>query len=713
MNPTNFKSFGLSDEDYTFLGKTFKVPKARAQNGGNIDMFTNGAWKNSGKNVEEVPSISLEEYELSFGLWMTHLSRLYNTVSSFAAEITTPYQLLYQGNYTGFTYTLPYLINQGTIKGQVQNTWGGEEAGIGKSFAGSFGAKLDQSLSNIGKFFAEGSSYGGAGEKVNRYSSQDNVKSITIKFPLYNTIDKDKTLRNFEFVTLFTLQNLKTRTSWMTYLPPKIYKVNSNSFGGINMPAAFVQTFDATAVGTVRKIRYKGFLDKDILIPEAYEVTITMTELLPESSNTFAATMGGDPVTVIGNTTNTPRVSVNYDQSITPTGLAPIPSADLAYLKKQKEIAEANLNNLQNQTASGATGVVGDNPNAITVNVGNVPSRENLDQAIKAQQETIKFIQTQIDQALPTTGIQTAGGKVFAFGDLPSGATEGPLTNSSSKSLDIGTRQQSQDTGQQSQDTFLDNPKAVAGRLELPQSFLTSALKLSIIAPAAPAIQLGEETVISGVNTYGGGIVIPEDNKDVKNTSSGITPYGGGIVIPVQNQLASLAASRADEISNSLNQPVKIETLTIGVAPSFQPGMGIKTDLFKSETTFNETLKKQLESFSPPTHIGNTQYDLKEERFDNKSPNFSNYEKLEPSGSVKILIPSKAPDSVKILDEVQTIIPSLPQTLNRLTTEEKIEIISYNRESDAVKFKENLDKTSEINKQVDTTLRPVANDTPK
>jgi hypothetical protein len=537
MNSKDFTYFKLDDETYTFLGKSFKAPKAYPRNG-NVDMFTNGAWKNSGKNINEVPDINLEEYELSFGLWMTHLSRLYNTVSSFASDITTPYQLLYQGNHTGFTYKLPYLINQGTIKGPIQNSWGGSETGIGESFAGSFGKNLDRSLGDIGKFFAEGVSYGGAGEKVRRYDSADSVKSITIKFPLYNTIDKDKTLRNFEFVTLFAFQNMKTRTSWMTYLPPKIYKVNTKSFGGINMPAAFVKSFDATAVGTVRKIRYKGF--EDILIPEAYEVSITMEELLPESTNTFAATMGGDPVVVIGNTTNTPRnnININYDSSITPTGLAPIPSADLAYLKKQKEIAEANLTNLKNQIGPGITPVIGDNPdNVIKVNVGNVPTRENLEQAIKAQTETIKFIQTQIDQVPPTIGIQTAGGKVFAFRDLPSGEVNGLINSKSPVSLDTGT-------GQEAPNTFLANPKAVAGTLELPQSFLTSAQKLSD-NPATQ--QQGSE--ILGTSRFGGGIKFTnEEDSTLINLQNEPKPNFLDNQYTTQ-QAEIISAARAEKIS--------------------------------------------------------------------------------------------------------------------------------------------------------------------
>jgi len=579
MNSKDFTYFKLDDETYTFLGKSFKAPKAYPRNG-NVDMFTNGAWKNSGKNINEVPDIELEEYELSFGLWMTHLSRLYNTVSSFAADITTPYQLLYQGNHTGFTYKLPYLINQGTIKGPIQNTWGGDETGIGESFAGSFGKNLDRSLRDIGKFFAEGVSYGGAGEKVRRYNSADSVKSITIKFPLYNTIDKDKTLRNFEFVTLFAFQNMKTRTSWMTYLPPKIYKVNTKSFGGINMPAAFVKSFDATAVGTVRKIRYKGF--EDILIPEAYDVSITMEELLSESSNIFAVTMGGDPVVVIGNTTNTPRnnININYDSSITPTGVVPIPVISVP--NKELDDAKKKLNDLNKQLYKEIRdSTKGEILPSDAIGPNNI---DNLREAVdEAQRKVDSLKEQQIQQAF---GIQTADGKVFAFGEVPSGLKPGSLTDSS-KLLDIGTKSQTQDT--------------LSNNLELPQSFLRSAPELSIAAPAAPAtpqqVQVKEDPLIR----------LQNEPKPAFQDNPYITQRVE-IISAAQSTFTDLLNEKQD-ILNSKADKIHLTRETLG-APGREARKLIVKEYAEPLSEINsklETARKQLETPLPPSFMPVTQ----------------------------------------------------------------------------------------------------------
>jgi len=422
-NNVNFETFSVKNEDYKFLGKTFKAPKAVAgSNGGTIDLYNNSAWKNSGNDISEVPCINLEEYELSFGLWMTHLSRFFNTVKSFNdSTATSPYQLLYQGTYTGFTYVLPYLINQGTIKGQVQNDWGGDETGIGESFAGSFGKNLDRSLGDIGKFFAEGLSYGGAGEKVKRYSPSDNGKSIIIQFPLYNTIDSKKTIRNFEFVTLFTLQNLKTRTSWMTYLPPKIYKVSTVGItGGINMPAAFVSNFDAKAVGPVRKVKYSN---KTILIPEAYDITITIKELLPESSNTFAATLGGNEflVEVIGSSPNNKTQSSNIPP--TPNYWTVAPNTTLQDLQEIRNQLDAAYKTLWAKNYK-----INDQGSLSTISTA---TNSDLN-ALKFQTNEIAKVDAQIAQAKSQLFVQTQNG-ITELGKLSPEITLGGV-----KSLDIG-----------------------------------------------------------------------------------------------------------------------------------------------------------------------------------------------------------------------------------------------------------------------------------
>jgi len=107
------------------------------------------------------------------------------------------------------------------------------------------------------------------------------------------------TINNFEFVSLFGLQNLKVRTSFLTFVPPKIYTVQS-SRGGVYMPAACVSSYDVKSIGATRDLTLKG---SKYLIPEAYKVSITLKELIQESGNIMSANLDGSKVNVMGDYT--------------------------------------------------------------------------------------------------------------------------------------------------------------------------------------------------------------------------------------------------------------------------------------------------------------------------------------------------------------------------------------------------------------------------
>jgi hypothetical protein len=136
-------------------------------------------------------------------------------------------------------------------------------------------------------------------------------QTLPISFPLYNTGDIEDIYANLSFINVFSYQNLKNRTSVMTYLPPKIYTIDAKSIGGIYMPVAYVSDFKVESIGTTRRIsELKKFGIDDALIPEAYKVTISFTELLPQSANIFMGALGGDKVEVTSNNSTSSNNSV-------------------------------------------------------------------------------------------------------------------------------------------------------------------------------------------------------------------------------------------------------------------------------------------------------------------------------------------------------------------------------------------------------------------
>jgi hypothetical protein len=100
----------------------------------------------------------------------------------------------------------------------------------------------------------------------------------------------------------------------MSYIPPKIYEVDAYSVGGVYMAAAIVSNFKVDSIGTTRRMtEWAGFGPKEILIPEAYRVSITFTDLLSQSSNVFAGALGGTKIKVTDGAAAINEVRGNFE----------------------------------------------------------------------------------------------------------------------------------------------------------------------------------------------------------------------------------------------------------------------------------------------------------------------------------------------------------------------------------------------------------------
>lgn len=311
-------------------GVSFTYPTVQALTN-YIDIVNNFAWKNDGLNTQEVPSVIFTEYELQYGMTVNNLLQTLSGPAGAAAAFfnggkADPYASLYFGKLTGFQYGFPYLLKSGSsIKGSIKNKWS-PVPDLNKTMTRNASKNENATIRKIGKGFKNlGSMFETIGNIVSPGYGQEPVykydgttpRSVAISFPLYNTITLQHTIDNFNFVNLFALQNLKTRTSYTSYIPPKIYKVDSLGLGGLAMPAAYISSYDVVSIGTTRAIDIGmgagGFgqmqaitpqaLEGKVLIPEAYKVTIVVTELFAESANTLSTALGGSPVSVIADPT--------------------------------------------------------------------------------------------------------------------------------------------------------------------------------------------------------------------------------------------------------------------------------------------------------------------------------------------------------------------------------------------------------------------------
>lgn len=316
--------FTAQDRQISFLGgKSSPYTKLVPAGNGVVNIYNDLYWCNPASDKSEVPQIYVVEKELQYGAWATQLSNLLTQSSTFLNGVATAANIakggkaitsassntnvdtfvqLYAAQNTGFYYNFPWLLKNGDSIRDLTSSWNSMEgmAGLFKSFASSESNSngLD-GLAAMGAGAVVGAMTPGFGFEDTKQYESTSQNSVTVTFPLYNTIDIQSAFHNFCFVNLFTFQNMKTRTSLMTFIPPKIYEVDAFSLGGLYMAAAYVSHLKIDSIGTTRRMSdFASYGASEILIPEAYRVTITFTDLLSQSSNVFAGALGGSKLSI-------------------------------------------------------------------------------------------------------------------------------------------------------------------------------------------------------------------------------------------------------------------------------------------------------------------------------------------------------------------------------------------------------------------------------
>jgi hypothetical protein len=289
-----------------FLKRTVLTPVTNP-----INVISNFDWKNRGEDVSEVPSIRLKEYKLAMSGVAKTIKSIYDTamrgIETFKSEglteaINDPYAIMYQVESTDntFEYIFPWLLTSGATIRNIRNQWSdmaGKPANESSSNSGDPSVMSKIISTAVGA--AVGAMTPGIGMESTYTFSKTDLYSVTIKFPLYNTFDVGSTRKNFDLVNLLTFQNLKNRTSLVTYVPPSVYTVSSGgALGGIYMPIAYMEDLKIESIGTFRKTD-EIITGEKVLVPEAYLISITMREMIPQSTNIFEGTLGADPVKVI------------------------------------------------------------------------------------------------------------------------------------------------------------------------------------------------------------------------------------------------------------------------------------------------------------------------------------------------------------------------------------------------------------------------------
>lgn len=236
-------------------------------------------------NQEILSKISLGDEELLTSNYLTSLIGIYLT------------------ELTGFKYVFPYFENPPSLSNNWVEAAGGDQSELSKAASETFSGVVDEfsKLINI-------TQPGVYIQKAKTYKADEQGRSITLKFPLFNTVkrsDQEPYQQNYELLWLLIYQNKPFRTSFTRIIPPKIYTVNIP--GMISWPYAEITNLSVNFVGTVRNevVNIAGVGSIATPIPEAYEVTITLTSLLTDYANqmvspAFKQSIDGSTATIGG-----------------------------------------------------------------------------------------------------------------------------------------------------------------------------------------------------------------------------------------------------------------------------------------------------------------------------------------------------------------------------------------------------------------------------
>ena len=260
-------------------------------------------------NRSDIPYIQLNEHKVEGGQIQKQLAFYLNGIGEAAKDIVggvtgiggssrptlDVYDEIFIKNPTGWKYKFPYFAK--VHYELTTGAWaefdklGSQVAGIGSGLGsiGAVGTALFEAAAATAAM-AQQLTYPVTGIADRpRIFTGHSYRQIKIEFPLYNTIEAWKWQQNREFIHLFHSQNLFNKRNFSTGLPPVWYEIYIP--GEYYSVASSVTNFSVENLGNVRM--EKGRDNKDVVVPDAYQISITLEEMAMPSKNQFQAAIDG------------------------------------------------------------------------------------------------------------------------------------------------------------------------------------------------------------------------------------------------------------------------------------------------------------------------------------------------------------------------------------------------------------------------------------
>lgn len=267
-----------------------------ASNNGKINVVKDFPWTLSKSVRETAPTVTVTEFEINESQ-IKRQSLFYGagTVNAFGTrDILDVYKQLYpKDKATGFQYSFPYFSDINfEVNTPMWDSLDTLEAAKNTitGIAGALGGKGVQQL--IGKgidVVGAGAMTGlaamypkvGITDRPRLWNSHE-PRSISVKFPLFNTYSPDDWFKNRELCELLVNQNLYNKRDFITSVPPVFYELKIP--GQHYSVASCVTNLTIYNRGNMRIIPYDG---KNYNVPDVYEIDITFTDMVMPSKNMF------------------------------------------------------------------------------------------------------------------------------------------------------------------------------------------------------------------------------------------------------------------------------------------------------------------------------------------------------------------------------------------------------------------------------------------
>ena len=229
------------------------------------------------------------------------------------------YKGLYITERTGWKFVLPYFEDYGQ---SVGNSWGSDSSSSGANVLTTSIAGLAEGVNTFGKNMTGGllnTSTGAYIENSQFYQFAQEGEAVTIKFPLINTgsATYDDVVKHWQFIYLLLYNNKPERVNRNLIEPPPIYET---TIPGVKyMPFSYIKTLSIKYRGARRTMKISiptaegnsltsshSNTTIETIIPEAYDIEITLQGLVTDSKN-FMYSLIQDQSVNVSDISNRPK----------------------------------------------------------------------------------------------------------------------------------------------------------------------------------------------------------------------------------------------------------------------------------------------------------------------------------------------------------------------------------------------------------------------